>query len=76
VSKNPITLLGLPKRLNQSVEQDPIKAAIVEANAVLMVLIEGIHGGPCRCEFGRITDHVRFSFPSWRDRDIKGKALG
>jgi hypothetical protein len=44
VSKNPITLLGLPKRLNQSVEQDPIKAAIVEANAVLMVLIEGIHG--------------------------------
>jgi hypothetical protein len=38
--------LRLLKRLDQSVEQDPVEAAIVETNAILVVLIEGVHGKP------------------------------
>ena len=36
----------LLKRLDQSVEQDPIEAAIAKADAGLVVLIEGVHGSP------------------------------
>ena len=36
--------LGLLKRLDQAVEQDPVEAAIAEADAVLVVLVEGVHG--------------------------------
>jgi len=32
--------------LNQSVEQDPIEAPIAKADAVLVMLIEGVHGIP------------------------------
>ncbi len=38
--------LRLLKRLDQSVEQDPVEAAIVETDAILMVLIEGVHEKP------------------------------
>ena len=36
--------LGLLKRLDQAVEQDPVKAAIAEADAVLVMFVEGVHG--------------------------------
>jgi hypothetical protein len=42
--------------LDQSNEQDPLEAAIVETNAILVVLIEGVHGKPRRCDFNRVTD--------------------
>ena len=35
--------LGLLKWLDQPVEQDPVKAAVREADAVLVVLVEGVH---------------------------------
>ena len=38
--------LRLLKRLDQSVEQDPVEAAIVETNAIPVVLIERVHGKP------------------------------
>jgi hypothetical protein len=36
--------LGLLKRLDQSVEQNSVEAAIVKTNAILVVLVEGVHG--------------------------------
>ena len=36
---------GLLKRLDQTVEQDTIEAAIAEADAVPVMFVEGVHGG-------------------------------
>src|SRR6516162_7318372 len=36
--------LGLLKRLDQSIEEYPIKASIAEPNAVLVMFVEGVHG--------------------------------
>jgi hypothetical protein len=36
--------LGLLERLNDAVEQNPIKAAISESNAILVMLEECVHG--------------------------------
>jgi hypothetical protein len=36
--------LGLLERLNEAVEQNPIKAAISESNAILVMLVESVHG--------------------------------
>jgi hypothetical protein len=36
--------LGLLERLDEAVEQDPIKAAISESNAILVMLVESVHG--------------------------------
>jgi hypothetical protein len=30
--------------LNEAVEQDAVKAAIAKPNAILMMLVEGVHG--------------------------------
>jgi hypothetical protein len=35
--------LRLLERLDQAVEQDPVEAAIAEADVVLVVLIKGVH---------------------------------
>ena len=35
--------LGLLKRLDEAVEQNPIKAAISESNAILVMLVESVH---------------------------------
>jgi hypothetical protein len=42
-SYNPLRLL---KRLNQPVDQDPIEAPIGETNAIVVMLVEGVHGWP------------------------------
>ena len=36
--------LGLLERLDEAVEQNPIKAAISESNAILVMLVESVHG--------------------------------
>jgi len=36
--------LGLLEGLNEAVEQDVVKAAIAKPNAILMMLVEGVHG--------------------------------
>jgi hypothetical protein len=36
---------GLLKRLDQAIEQDTIEAAIPKPDAVLMMFVEGVHGG-------------------------------
>src|SRR5947209_554068 len=38
--------LGLLKRLDQAVEQDTVKAAVAEADAVPVMFVEGVHGRP------------------------------
>ena len=38
--------LWLLERLNQSVQQDAVKATIVPTNAVLVVVVEGVHACP------------------------------
>ena len=37
--------LGLLERLDQPVEQDPVKAPIAKADAVFVVLVKGVHDG-------------------------------
>src|SRR5205814_2449333 len=37
---------GLLKRLDQAVEQDTVEAAIAKADAVPVMFVEGVHGGP------------------------------
>src|ERR1700674_2910079 len=36
--------LGLLERLDQTVEQNPIKATISETNVILVMLVESVHG--------------------------------
>jgi hypothetical protein len=36
--------LGLLERLDQAVQQNPIKAAISESNVILVMLVESVHG--------------------------------
>jgi hypothetical protein len=36
--------LGLLKRLNEPIEENPIEAPIREADAVVVMLLEGVHG--------------------------------
>ena len=36
--------LGLLERLDEAVEENPIKAAISESNAILVMLVESVHG--------------------------------
>jgi|SRR5215472_2003747 len=36
--------LGLLERLDQAIEQNAVKAAIAEANVILVVLVESVHG--------------------------------
>src|SRR5207249_5176839 len=38
-------LLGLLKRLNQTVEQNAIEAPVRQTNAMVVMLGEGVHGG-------------------------------
>ena len=42
-AEEPDHSLGLLKRLDSPVEQDPVKAAVSEANAILVVLIKRVH---------------------------------
>jgi hypothetical protein len=35
--------LGLLKRLNQAIQQNSVKATVVESNATLVVLVKGVH---------------------------------
>jgi hypothetical protein len=42
--EEPHDALWLLKRLNQGIEQDAIKAPVPEANAIFVVLVEGVHG--------------------------------
>ena len=56
--KEPEHALGLLERLDQTVQQDSIEASIPELDAMLMMLVEGVHGallcgeipGAYRCE--------------------------
>src|SRR6516225_3352031 len=48
--------LGLLKRLDQPIEEYPIKASIAEPNAVLVMFVEGVHGRLPRPEAGTIVD--------------------
>jgi hypothetical protein len=43
-------------------QSHPVETATVEANAVLVVLVEGVHGTPRRCDTGRLSE--RSSCPS------------
>jgi len=36
--------LGLLERLDKTVEQNPIKAAISESNVIVVMLVESVHG--------------------------------
>jgi hypothetical protein len=74
--EKPNHALWLLKRLDQSIEQDPVEAAIVKANAILVVLIEGVHRTPRRGELGKVADISGSCAPSRSHRDIKGNALG
>src|SRR5271154_2891825 len=47
--------LRLLKRLGKAVEQDPVEAAIAEADAVLVVLVEGVHPRLSSSGAGRLT---------------------
>jgi hypothetical protein len=49
--------LGLLERLDQSIQQDSIKAAVSELNAILVMLDEGVHG-PLLC--GEIPGAYRY----------------
>jgi hypothetical protein len=40
----------IPKRMDETVEQNPVKAAISESNAILGMLVEGVHGKLLCCE--------------------------
>jgi hypothetical protein len=44
--EEPDDALRLLERLDEPVDQDPIEAAIPETNAILAMLVEGVHGGP------------------------------
>jgi hypothetical protein len=44
--KEPDDALRLLERLDEPVDQDPIEAPIPETNAILVMLVEGVHGGP------------------------------
>jgi hypothetical protein len=46
-SNDPFRLL---KRLNEPIEQDPIEAAVGKANAILVMLVEGVHAVLQSCE--------------------------
>ena len=59
--------LRLLERLNQSVEQDAIKAPVAKADAVLVMLEEGVHGTPGVGECHKLTSWM----PS-ADRAIGG----
>lgn len=43
-SEEPYDTLRLLERLDQPVDQDPIEAPIGETNAILVMLVEGVHG--------------------------------
>jgi hypothetical protein len=47
--------LGLLERLDQAVEQDPVEAAIAEADAVLVVLVKGVHHRLLSSRAGRLA---------------------
>ena len=44
--EEPDDALRLLERLDQSVDQDPIEAPVPETNAILVMLVEGVHGHP------------------------------
>ena len=44
--EEPDDTLRLLERLDQPVDQDPIEAPIREPNAILVMLVEGVHGHP------------------------------
>jgi hypothetical protein len=44
--EEPDDTLRLLERLDQPVDQDPIEAPIRETNAILVMLVEGVHGHP------------------------------
>jgi len=77
--KEPEHALGLLERLDQGVQQDSIKASIPKLDAILVMLVEGVHGallcgeipGAYRCE--RFCEQRFLPGGEW---DIKGGALG
>jgi hypothetical protein len=55
----------LLERLNEAIQQDPVEAAVVARNAILVVIIEGVNkrlpadarsAGRCRSLFGRVRE--------------------
>jgi hypothetical protein len=64
--------------LNEAVEQDPVEAPIPKANAILMVLVERVHGHLLRGEIPGAYRHERvYGRPHVGHLgDIKGEALG
>src|SRR5271165_1874769 len=72
--EKPNAPLRLLKRLDQSVEQYPVEAAIVKANAVLVVLIEGVHGRPRRGELGRVADISGSCAPVQEPKGYQGQS--
>jgi len=69
--------LGLLEGLDQAVEQDAVEATIARPNAMLMVLVEGVHeelqsvSTPKRTPATPLPADAYFT-----NRDIKGEALG
>jgi hypothetical protein len=64
--------LRLLKRLNQTVQQQPVEAPVTESDAIFVMFVKGVHGTLLR---GQIPGAYR------RERlcvngDIKGGALG
>ena len=67
--------LGLLKRLDKPVQQDPVKTPIAKADAVLVMFVEGIHCRPLMSEADNLAAAIS-SCACPNIRDIKGKALG
>ena len=68
--------LGLLKWLDEPVEQDPVETAIAKADAVLVVVVKGIHRRLPRSGAGSITPCHIGLVGAEQVRDIKGEALG
>jgi hypothetical protein len=64
--------------LDKAVEQDPVEAPISKANAILMVLVERVHGHLLRGEIpGAYAMNGSTGVLQGRHHgDIKGAALG
>src|SRR5262245_17683191 len=68
--------LWLLERLDQPIQQNAIKAAIVPANADPVVFMEGVHERPRRADRSRVLPSLDVLYRPAGGRDIKGRALG
>ena len=69
--------LWLLERLNQPVQQKPIKASIIPTNAVPVMLVEGVHDQPPGgIQRPRIVPAIARVWSPRGYGDIKGEALG